>query len=748
LIQWRTGAEVDNLGFNVYREQDGRRVRITPQLVAGSALLAGPGAKLTSGNSYAWTDTPAPGKPVKYLLEDIDINSKSTWHGPIELGAMAAKDDVASRQQQATLLTRMGLHQALLSAGTGSTPMERSAKLSPAGLPFGLAGGPATKLAVNREGWYRVTQQELVAAGLDPRVDPRLLQLFVDGREVPITVQGEQDGRFDPTDTVEFYGVGLNTSSSDTRVYWLVGGQQPGQRIQKTASKGLPVTTGSFAYAVERKDRTIYFSALLNGDAENFFGPVVAREAVDQSLTLQHIDKASTVSAQLEVALQGVTQQIHQVKVLLNGTELGTVSFGGQSRGVATLPVSNGSFIEGDNVVRLVATAGETDVSLLDSVRITYQHSYVADSNALKLTVNGGKQFTVDGFTSGDARVFDVTDPDAVKELASVVKPQKSGYAVTATAAGAGQRTLVAVGGSQAKQVASVRANQPSTWRQASNAADLVVITHRDFAATVGKLKSLRESQGLSVAVVDVEDIYDEFSYGDKAPQAIKDFLAYAKGSWKKAPKYVLLVGDASLDPKNYLGYGDSDYLPTKLIDTRNMETSSDDWLGDFENDGVADIAIGRLPARTAQESGGMISKIVSYDGAVGSESVLLVADRNEGYEFETCNAQLRTLIPETLRVEEIDRGGLDDDTAKRRLIEAINKGQKIVNYIGHGSVSNWRGDLLTNAAASSLTNTDRLSLFVAMTCLNGYYQDPVIDSLGESLMKAGRGGAVAVWAS
>ena len=34
------------------------------------------------------------------------------------------------------------------------------------------------------------------------------------------------------------------------------------------------------------------------------------------------------------------------------------------------------------------------------------------------------------------------------------------------------------------------------------------------------------------------------------------------------------------------------------------------------------------------------------------------------------------------------------------------------------------------------------------MTCLNGYFHDPVLDSLGESLMKAERGGAVAVWGS
>lgn len=748
LIQWSTGAEVDNLGFNVYREQDGRRVRITPQLVAGSALLAGPRARLMSGNSYVWSDSPPQGKPVKYLLEDIDLKGKSAWNGPIAVGYSGRKGTGASAQQRVALLTRLGFRQAQLSGGLASTPAELSAKLPAAAPPFSIAGGAATKLSVNHEGWYRVTQPELVAVGLDSKVNPRLLQLFVDGREVPIAVQGEQDGRFDPADAVEFYGLGLDAASSASRVYWLVVGSQPGQRIQKTRVKGLPGAAASFAYTVERKDRTIYFSALRNGDAENFFGPVIAQEAVDQSLTLQHIDRTSSTAAQVEVALQGVTQQAHRVKVLVNGAEVGSVLFAGQSRGVVRLPVSNSALVEGENIVRLLAQAGETDVSLVDSVSITYQHRFIADGNALRLTVNEAQQFTIDGFTSGDVRVLDVTNPDAVQELATVIKQQKGGYAVTATAAGSGQRTLLALIQARASQVASLRANQPSGWRQPSNGADLLIITHRDFSAALGRLKSLRESQGLSVAVVDVEDVYDEFSYGQKTQQALKDFLAHAKGNWNTTPRFVVLVGDASLDPKDYLGYGDSDYLPTKLIDTQNLETASDNWLADLDGDGVEDLAMGRLPVRSAQEAAAMINKIVSYERAGPSDSVLLVADRNDGYDFEWSNTKLRSLIPAGLKVEEIDRGGLDDKTAKSLFIEAVNKGQKIVNYTGHGSVSNWRGQLLTSPDALSLTNGNRLSLFVTMTCLNGYYQDPVIDSLAESLLKAGRGGAVAVWAS
>ena len=107
-----------------------------------------------------------------------------------------------------------------------------------------------------------------------------------------------------------------------------------------------------------------------------------------------------------------------------------------------------------------------------------------------------------------------------------------------------------------------------------------MIIGHHDLSV-IEPLKALRQGQGLQVAVVDVEDLYDEFSTATKTPYAVQDFLNYAAAQWSPAPRYVLFVGHASLDPKNYLGFGDSDFVPTKLIDTQRMETASDDWFAD-----------------------------------------------------------------------------------------------------------------------------------------------------------------------
>ncbi|HVG18249.1 MAG TPA: hypothetical protein VNI02_04290, partial [Blastocatellia bacterium] len=317
LLQWKSSHEVDNLGYNVYREVGNQRTKITPQIVAGSALIAGSHVALNAGKSYAWADQPQPSS-ARYWLEDVDLSGKSTFTGPITVRPSNARGTASV--EQSLLLTKIGLNQGQMSLGLGSSPLESRAEVAPlssdaAQIQTGIAGGPAVKLAVKQEGWYRIPQRDLLAAGLDSRVDPRNLQLFVDGQQIPFAVTGEQDGRLDAADAVEFYGVGLNSAVTDTHVYWLVAGSQAGQRVKVTRTGAGAASPASFPYSVERKDRTLYFSALRNGEAENFFGPVIAGSVVDQSLMLQNVSTAAPSEATLSVVVQGVTEVPHSVRV-------------------------------------------------------------------------------------------------------------------------------------------------------------------------------------------------------------------------------------------------------------------------------------------------------------------------------------------------------------------------------------------------------------------------------------------------
>jgi hypothetical protein len=771
LVSWRTGFEVDNLGFHVYREVGTERVRLTPSLVAGSALFAGAGTALTAGRAYAWWDR----QPVTggvYWLEEWDLSGEKRWHGPVSVqpgpvGAQAQAQRLAPVASGAPVQTSSpvlaGLGQR--SASPLGVARAQSAPSSPLrqgirrkfqqgvgpgddrlAVQWALASQPAVKLLVSEDGWYRVRQEELVAAGLDPNVDPRALQLFADGEQVPILVDTKQPGRFTSGDGIGFYGQGLDTPSTAMRVYWLVAGSGAGARIQKE-SRGGQWAEGpsSFLSEVERADRTLYLPALLNGDEENFFGAVVTATPVVQSVRVPHVDRASP--GDLVVRLVGGTQKPHQVGVELNAVRVGTLAWEGMTEGELVVPLGPGMIAEGSNQVTLAAEGGDGDVSVVESVGLRYAHTWQADSDGLEFGLGGYQQVTIGGFANSQIKVLDITDPSAVEMLSDEVDQDGTTYRVTVGVPESGERTLLAVGTGAVRHPVGVMPNRPTAWHAVSPGADLVIIGHRSLLPAVEPLRALREKQGLKVAVVDVENVYDEFSYGAKDPQAIRDFMAYAKAAWSRPPRYLLLVGDASFDPRNYLGNGWADLVPTKLVDTTYMETASDDWMTDFDGDGIADIPVGRIPVQGLADAIVVINKIVSYDGSARFNRVLLVADANDDdNDFEGLTRKAEAAVPSTVWPEEVFRGQLGDSAAKDKLASQLNLGQTVINYVGHGSVGEWHGGLLTSDEARALRNY-WYPFVVTMTCLNGYFQDPQEESLAEALL-AGPGGAVAVWAS
>jgi MYXO-CTERM domain-containing protein len=204
----------------------------------------------------------------------------------------------------------------------------------------------------------------------------------------------------------------------------------------------------------------------------------------------------------------------------------------------------------------------------------------------------------------------------------------------------------------------------------------------------------------------------------------------------------VLLVGDATFDPRNFTGRGDLDFVPTKLVDAADMETSSDDWFADLGGDGMPDLAIGRLPVHTAAEAKAVVDKILGYGGKDElPRGGLFVTDQQAtDLDFEGASAASAASVADLMPVESYMRAA-----GTPGLMAKLRAGPFLVNYFGHGSVEVWDG-LLARADVAALDNP-HLSIYVAMNCLNGFFHDLYTTSLAESLLLA-PGGAVAVWAS
>lgn len=763
-LRWRTGSEVANLGFNLFREDNGVRTQVNPDLIAGSALFVGPRTTLAQGKGYQWTDPNPPTPSTRYWLEALDLSGKKQTFGPVYPSSVRPARNAGEEDsfEEAVMLSDF----ALCSEGSGTesripgisadganldgsvrperfaSPIESDA--APLVTQREIAAGQAAKISVDREGWYKVALQQL-PLGASASPSTRYLQLFADGVEQPINIAGDSRTGY----SVEFYGRPLESEYAKSRVYWLIVGKVPGLRFASQGpTEASLVQPSNFPFTVERKDRVLYFAALTsNGDESNFFGPVVSPTPITQSLTLGKLDTTAGGDWPLRVTLQGVTGAAHSVEVRLNGNLAGYVNFGNQTKGSATLMVPRAWLQEGSNSVVLTAKAGAEDYSLVDSIRITYPHRYELENGVLKFEAAAGTQLELAGAAKGVPRILDITDPGAITELRVAAA---SGVARAVVPGAAGQRTLLAFSTNLLAPL-SVKANTPSSWSADKTKSDLTIVTNSAFASAAAALKNRRQSEGLLVKVVDVEDLYDEYSYGAKNPASIRSFLA------GNAPRYVALMGDSTFDPRNYLGFGDFDFVPSKSIPTEYFKTASDDWFVDFGATGIPQIPIGRFAVRSASEATTAVNKVIAADqarlsGASWLTKVLHVADQDDPfmapYSFEGEVSGLSAVVPSNYTKSQILVGQTGVPAARASILSAFNEGALLYTFMGHGSQDRWsKSNVLDLSSAAGLNGSSRVPVLLALDCLNGLFIDVYGESLAERLQRQA-GGPAAVWAS
>ena len=481
---------------------------------------------------------------------------------------------------------------------------------------------------------------------------------------------------------------------------------------------------------------------------------------VEQVLNTPHVDLKSTLPARLDIVLQGVIVAYpHDVLVALNGTTVGDVTFTGQDKGKLSVTIPPGLLQDWTNTVTLTAQNGEYDTSLVESIRITYPHLYVADSDTLKFTGRAGDEVYVSGFTSAPA-VLDITDAKHPVQVTGNISAGGGKYAIalqvpwtTTDAAMPVRHTLLAIAADRIEAPAMLAPNHPSHWHSSQAGADIAMVTYEDFAAALAPLTQAHQAEGKSSVVVPINDLYDEFNFGERSPFAIRQFLQAAKQNWKKAPSYLLLNGRASFDPRDYLGMGHLDLVPTRILPTTGLMTASDDWFSDFNESGMPTIATGRLPVSSQDEAATVVGKIAAYEGqstnGPWTSQAMFVADKNDTENFTQDTQTVQSELPKTMQVTDVFTDTIGTTAAQQEIINGINSGQLLVNYLGHGSEEQWSGSAIFDVnSLTLLTNSSQLPVFFIMDCLNGFFQDVYAQPLGAELLLAPNGGAVAVLAS
>lgn len=666
------------------------------------------------------------------------------------------------------------LRQTLLNYASLSRPPEEPVTTLPANpVTVPKTTTPALKLGVVEAGLYTLTYDDLTSAGWDlSNLDPRHIQLYHQGNEIPLYLPGENDGIFQPTDRIFFYGSAIDSPYTAKNIYWLTVGNAPGRRmrLRDGAPSGTAQTATHFLTTLHAEENSEYWVTMPDGEGQDhwFWGQKFnAPETRNYTLPLNHISSAVT-TATLRVNLKGHTEIAalspdHHTELRINGTGIDDQTWDGFNVYTHTVAFPQTLLQNGNNTLRLKGvgdTGAVVDQFFLNWIELDYWDTYVAEAGQLRFgpPATGTFEFEITGFSADQIAVFDISEPDNPVRLTNVmVTPNGGSFRAEFEDTAQADSRYLALASDAYQTPTSIQADASSAWQAPDHGADYLIITHRDFLTHALRLADHRAAQGLRTATIDVEDLYDEFSYGLSTPQAIRDFLSYAYQNWQPpAPTFVVLLGGATYDYKDHFNLPRKTYMPTQIIETDLLgQTPSDNWFVQISGDDVLpDIFIGRLPAQSEIEAGQMVDKLIGYDQMPPDDSwntnVLLVAD-DDAPIFEQISELIAAQLPYYYAPNPVYVGHYPPGDPTGDIVTAINSGSLLVNYTGHGNVNHWgtwsSGNIFTAADAGSLANTNKFPVMTIANCLNGNFASDQ-PSMAEILLYGADRGAVGVWAA
>lgn len=650
-------------------------------------------------------------------------------------------------------------------------------------MPHGTAEASLTslpakfKLLVDQEGIFKVTYADLAAAGADlAGLNPRTFQLYNQGQQVPILVEGEADGSFDPGDALLFYGRGVDNRYTTTNVYFLNWGAANGARMLQINGTpgGLNPPVSKFLATRRIEEDHKYFSSRPSGpEGDVWYWDYLF--AAGSPATRQYSIRLDNISSETATArLRGLLRSYaadphHHTRLYLNGRLVYDQTWSVGAELAFDLGVPQAYLLEGENLITVEAPSDggiAYEIVITNWFEIAYWSEYQATDDRLSFT--GGPGFPVsywlDGFSNNQVRIFDVTNPLQPSRLVSyLVKPQSGQYRAVFDHYISSSHRYLALTLEAYLAPSAILPETPSDLKNPANAADYLVITHEDFKTALQPLLDWRVAQGYQVMSVGYQDVLDEFNYGVLDSQAVQNFLAYAYQNWATPPSYVLAVGDGSFDPRDNWGLGQVNYIPPYLaqVDPWLGETAADNrFVTVSGTDNFPDMFFGRLPANSEAETQAMVEKILAYEQAWPpqdwSRRLLFVADNPDiaGQFHELSETVANQYTPPFYSRQKVYLGVTHTYPAARaEILAALDEGRLIVNYIGHSSIQWWAQEGLFGIDdVFAMNNAGRLPLMMPMTCLDGYYHSPSApgffrDSLSESLVRVPAVGAIASFA-
>jgi hypothetical protein len=686
-----------------------------------------------------------------------------------------------------------------------------------------LATGDWFRMDVTETGMYRIDQTFLTKAGISSSAIGNINSIRIfgnDGRELPedlnaarpngnqelprLVVDKNGNGVLDADDYILFYGRSTRGWSyfpeektfhhylnhfTESNVYFLTyGGSGRGKNMDSVVSTSLsggfkPSDTQGKLFVEDELDNLVKSGREWVGEA---FDITTNYHSFTNNLT----GIVSTKPTRYRLAFQSRSATADTFTVRENNSAIGDP--------MLMTPLYDLGSIEGDFAYRAPVYSIQRTASLpndrsilriqfgtnnvaakgwLDWFEILYSRRLEADNDFLPLTspdTNAVVNYELSKFSSREILVFDVTQHGAVKQVTNLAFDVADASIVRFQLAqtSGSVRDLVAIGPKGYKTPANLKRISNSNLHSSTNGADFIILTPSDFAGEALRLKAHREqTDKMTVSVVNLDQVYNEFSSGIVDPVAIRDFLRYTQTSWKVQPQYCLLFGAGNYDYKNIKTTATNWVPPYETLESNNqiLTLASDDYFVFLDpNSQVISMKIGRLPIRSLTDAKTVVNKIISYESNAQFDSwrnrITFAADdgltsTGDDGNLHTDQAEQLAQVhtPDSFTKEKIfiveyptvsSSTGRRKPTANEAIDQAINDGTVILNWTGHGNTQQWAHEKIFSVDQdfSLINNKGKLFFLVAATCDFARYDDPPPSdvSAGEQLLLMADRGAVA----
>jgi hypothetical protein len=655
-----------------------------------------------------------------------------------------------------------------------------------------LANGRWYKIKIRESGIYRITYEELVSMGF---TNPSNISLFGNGGKMlpllndmprqddlvenPVFMFKGTDGTFNQGDYILFYGQGpvtweYNTDAgmflhtihgySEATYYFLTESGQQLRIIQRSEIAASPVVeVRNFTdYSFHEKNR---FNFLKSG--RQWFGDRIDLAPFDSAFSFTNLNKSFPLRIKINVAGRSSLNKIFTLK---HDTIIGKISTQGvnlqnKNGAHATQTAAYINFRTNKDLVNLTLTfnkTGSEDEGYLD---------YITINGRRQLTFTGDMMFFRDtsGMGTDAVAIYYVENCNSQTEIWDITNPvfpvkvpaHLSGTTLSFKDNTNSIRQYIAfnTAATFSKPVTDPEEKDlgviPNQNLHSLGSHQMLIVTHINFKDAADSIAGFHaQHDGLSVAVVTTQQVFNEFSSGAPDISAIRDFakMIYNRSASENGLKYLLLVGDGSYN--NISGNkGNANFIPTYQSENSLNATFSyvsDDFFGllepgeggsNFMENYTLDIGIGRLPVKTADEAMSIYRKIRNYhDPSTRGDwqnNIMFAGDDQDGNLHMNQANELANWVdanhPEfAVKKVLIDAypqvassTGTRYPDVNKTIKNNIEKGLLIFNYTGHGGEIGLADEqIFMREDLSELTNFKRLPLFITATCEFSRFDD------------------------